>query len=95
MKKIERHLSHTKQTVGTSSNREKFRVSSIEKQPPDMNLPDGAKEKLIATVAKLELSLTLSKHWSLRFSNRNKLRCTVMTCDCGEGRGDALRPGLP
>jgi hypothetical protein len=93
--KIDRHLSHTNQATRTDSNREEFRVSGIEKHSPDMNQPEGAKEKLIATVAKLKLSLTLSKHWSLRFSNRNKLRCLVLTCDCGEGRGDALRPGLP
>ena len=92
--KIERHLSHTNRATGTDFNREEFRVSCIEKQPPDMNLRDGAKEKLIATVAKLKLILILSKRWSLLFSNRNKLRCIVMTCDCGEGRGDAPRSGL-
>jgi choline dehydrogenase len=72
---LERPLTQSKQTIGTTSNREKSWVPCIKGRASHMNLRSEAKKRLIATLANSKILLTYSKHSTSPLSNRNKFDC--------------------
>ena len=69
---LEVPVTHSKQTTGTNSNREKFPGPRTKKRAWGVTFGSEAKKRLIATVPNSKFSLTHSKSRVVRFSNRNK-----------------------